>query len=212
MPYTLQVGDILRVTTACAMTNQVGFNNFTYRVSTIVGASATDQDVANTLDGVVSGLYKLVLGNNASYYGLKVQKFHPTPVTLPAVSATNTGIGLMASECLPGQVAGVYTGRTALAGPRYRCRFYAPFPGRTANDVTTNVPNATYKTALKDVADYMYAPRTVSSGLNSALLVPVIWHRATATTTDIIARQASGKWATQKRRGNWGKPNLYPPF
>jgi hypothetical protein len=212
MAVTLAIGDLLRVTHAAFLGNQMGQINICYRVSSVAGASVTDNQAATQIDNTVAASMKPLLATNASYYGTRLQRFSPGPSPLPAVASANVGVGTSPGTALPNQASGLIKAQTALAGPRYRGRVYVPFPYLSSTDTVLNVPTAGYKILLSTLGGDIYTPYVISAGLNSATLVPCIYHRATHTTTDIIASTPGNKWATQKRRGNYGRPNSYPPF
>ena len=48
---------------------------------------------------------------------------------------------------------------------------------------------------------------TAGSGGNTATLIPVIFHRGNGTTTDITLCKPRPLWATQRRRGDFGRIN-----
>lgn len=212
MAYTIALGDVLVVTSACANTNQVAFNTTFYHCTAIAAASQTDQAMVNYIDGIVAPLYKPCLGSNASFYGTRMARYAPGPTTLPVISNANTGIGTAATTCQAAQVSGIIKATCNFAGARFRARQFVPFPYLAATDPVNNVPTALYKTQIAGLGAQIYTPYTLITGLNSCTLSPVILHRDTGLTDLIVASSASSKWGTQVRRGNYGRPNVYPPF
>jgi hypothetical protein len=212
MPYIPVVGDYLLVRHACAMTNQVSFNNIVYQVRSVAGGGVTDQAIVTTVDGLVAPLMKVILGNNASWYGTSLGKIWPLPRTATVIETGNAGVGTAVTPSQPGQVAGIIKGKTDLAGHKQRARLYLPFVYEGGNDTITNVPTAAAIAHFNTIAAQVYTPYTVTVGMNSTTVVPVVFHRLTHTSNDITAYGPGLKWATQKRRGNYGQPNVFPPF
>lgn len=209
MAQVLALGDVLRVRVACYTANQVGINTVHYRVSTVGGSSQTDAQVALYMDTLLETRYKTVLSAQAKYRGVSVQKIRPLPVTVPQVSTAFDGVGSVAGDMLATQVSGIVTSQTALAGPANRGRAYIPFPGESDNGVSA-APVPAYVTGIDDIGSELFTPHPVGLAPNQITITPVIYHRATATFTDIVGWVARSQWATQRRRGAYGKFNSVP--
>lgn len=209
MATTLALGDIIRVRVACYTSNQQGINVVHYRVSTSNGSGQTDAQVALALDTNLEVRYKAVISAQARYRGVSVQKIRPLPVAYPQVSTAFDGVGTVAGDMLATQVSGIVTAITNLAGPKYRGRVYIPFPGEGNSDAD-GIPTNAYVGNIDDIGDELFSPISVGVGPNDIVLTPVINHRATATYTDITGWIARQKWATQRRRGSYGKTNPTP--
>jgi hypothetical protein len=210
MAIELELADIIRVRIASYTPSQVGINTAHFVVVMKAGVGATTQQVAETLDVALEARYKAVLSVGARYRGVSVQRVHPGGVTVPSATSDNDGPGAVAGDMLATQVSGIVSSRTDLAGPRYRGRVYIPFPGETDNQAT-GVPSAAYVTAIEDLAEELFTPFTAGAGGNTVTLDPVVFHRDTNSGTAITSFIARTVWATQRRRGAYGRMNL-PPF
>lgn len=209
MPTTLALGDIIRVRAASYTANQQGINVVHFRVSSVNGSSQTDLQVATALDTAMEGRYKAALSAQARYRGISVQKIRPLPVTFPQIVTANDGVGLVAGDLMSTQTSGIISSQTNLAGPGFRGRAYIPFPGEASNDVD-GTPTAAYVSLIDDLGEMLYEAHPVGAGPNDIVITPVLFHRATATFTDITGFVARDKWATQRRRGSYGKTNPTP--
>jgi len=212
MAYTFAVNDIVSCSVASFSAGQLGLNTYHWQVISTTGAGITDAQLATSLDLNFAVPMKPLLGNNASYYGVRVSKIWPAVPTMPVVSSAYTGIGSGATSCLPAQVSGIITWQTNLAGRAYRGRTYVPFPFLGANDTVLDIPTAAYKTLLTALGNAFTTYTSFTSGGNSVGLAPCIYHRRTHSVTDVAGFRSNLKWATQKRRGNYGQLNVYPPF
>lgn len=210
MPQVLNLGDILRLRVVCYTANQVGVNTVHYKVIAKAGAGQTDAQVAVAIDTTLEPRYKTILSVGARYRGCSIQRIAPGFPTLPATSFALDGPGLVLGDMLAGQVSGIISSRTNLAGPKYRGRAYIPFPGETDN-AATGVPVAGYVTAIDDIADEFYTNWALGAGADTLEIEPCIWHRSDGTTTPITSYLSRNVWATQRRRGAYGRMNL-PPF
>lgn len=212
MPVTLALNDILEVKVACNNTNQLGLNVLHYRIAAVTGGAVTDADMALAMDVKFAPIYKSLMGNTASYFGVRVQVISTNPKPVAQVSTTLTGAGGIAGGVLPGQVCAIIKKITAIAGRRGRGRYYIPFPPVPADDTTLNKPTAAYLLLLQAAATALDDPITATFGADDAIATLQVRNAASGTVTAVDQLQASPIWATQRRRGNYGQPNVYPPF
>lgn len=210
MPYTVGVGDVLRLRIVTYTSSQIGVNTAHFKVTAIAGTATTDAAIAAAFDTALAPRYAAVLSVGARYRGTSIQKIFPLPPKVPQAAVSNDQPGTVAGDMMAGQVAGLIWAKTTNAGPTERGRMYLPFVGETSN-AATGVPVAGYVTDISDIADEVYSPVTIGAGGNTATLDPVIWHRGTLTATGIDSFGARTVWATQRRRGGFGQMNL-PPF
>lgn len=209
MPTPLALNDVCRLRIACYSANQQGINVTHWKVTSVTGASQTDAQVAAAFDSTLAPRYKAAISAEARYRGVSFQRILPIPATFPQTVTTNDGVGSVAGHMMSTQTSGILSSQTEFAGAKYRGRVYIPFPSEGSND-TDGLPNAAYVTLIEDIGDELFTTIVVSVGGDSVTLTPVIYHRATGTTTKVdnfIARQ---KWATQRRRGSYGKTNPTP--
>jgi hypothetical protein len=209
MTANLITGHIWQVRIYCKSTDQVAINVLHYQVTAQTGTLKTDGDLAARMDAVFGPVYQPVLGSAAEYRGVGVQRISPIPPTVEVLENIQADVGGGAGDLLPRQVCGLITKRTLLAGRRYRGRAYIPFPSEGLND-TDGTPTGAYLTNLLAVANAMEAPVVVGVAPNETTLTPIIWHRATSDFDVIVECTTNDKWATQRRRGSYGRTNTSP--
>lgn len=212
MATNLAVNDVYVMRNACRTATQVGIN-VTHWLVTLVGATpATDADFADFADNLLAPKYKNAMPATASFWGTQVSRIQPAPPTFPVSLSARNGPGLFAGDLLPEQVSGIGTYLTASAGRGFRGRSYVPFPGKNAVNSPADQPTAAYVAILDQIIQELATPFGVVAGPRTATLVPVIFHRKTSTYTLVQGHLTRPYWATQRRRGDAGRPNLNPPW
>jgi hypothetical protein len=205
----MPIGDVYEIKFQMQESLQLGMNVRHYRVVTSTPPEPPLDAIAAQLGGIFAPLYLLLLSSEADYVLTSARRIFPLPLTIEGVSNAGAGAGAIAGDLLPKQVAGIITLRSALAGRRNRGRAYIPFPSETSNTATAT-PVAAYIAALAILGVAYTADRTITVGAGSIVLRPVIWRRASSSSVDITSSLARSVWATQRRRGDYGRPNLPP--
>jgi hypothetical protein len=201
----LAVADVWEVASACTQDGQTAFTVTHHLVQSLI-AQVTDEELATFFATAAGPLFKAYLPTTATWYGAKVRRVTPLPPSFPASSRAATGIGSVASDPLPKQVALVVTKQTGLGGRRYRGRMYLPFWHEGYNSAG-NRPEAAAITAGDNIATLFLTLQTVVGAGGSANLLPVLYHRATRTYDIITSHRTNGIWGTQRRRGDYGRLN-----
>lgn len=209
MAVPLNMNDLLRLRVVCYTSSQIGVNTVHYRVSAVGGGGATDQIAVNAIDVALAPRMKACLSAQAKYRGCSLQRIRPLPVNVPVLATVNDGPGTVIGDMNPGQVSGLISARSILAARSERARIYIPFPGEADNSLTGN-PTAGYVSNIDDVGELLYKDLILGVAPNDMTLTPVIFHRTTATTSTIFSFTARTVWATQRRRGGYGRMNLVP--
>lgn len=190
--------------------NQASINTSHFKVTGIGGLGATDTVVAEAFNDLLGALYRGVLSDDAFYHGVSLQRVFPLPRTRPATFIPAITPGAVAGEILPGQVSGIIRLRTAFAGHSHRGRVYLPFPSEAHNEVP-GLPTPEYVQAGQLLASTWFAGRNMpGAGPDFVTLQPVIFHRISGSTDEITTADCRKLWATQKRRGSYGRTNLSP--
>lgn len=210
MANQLLVANIVRLRVVCYTSNQVGINTAHYKVSAVAGAGLTDQAAAVLMDGDLAPLYRAAINNNARYRGVSLQILRPLPVGAAAISTANDGAGVGPGDLMATQVSGIIGSRANQAGRANRGRVYIPFPSESDN-TSAGAPNPAYLATLDPIGNYLFTTRILGVGPDQVTLQPCLWHRTSSTTTSILDYAVRSKWATQRRRGMYGRLNL-PPF
>jgi hypothetical protein len=219
MATNILAGDLVALRVFCTSQEQASVNTFHYGVTEVGSGSGTDLDMAEAFDTLIAGAYQDILCTTASYNGVQAQIIlrDPTTIFMPAsVSSTvGAGPGLVSGNELPRQVCGLISWKTALAGRKNRGRTYFPFPP-VSFDTGLGVPSSTAQGlygAISTLAfDFVSLP---ASGLHFQLS---LFHRnfpagtppIPSTYDPIVAATQVDKWATQRRRGSYGRANVSP--
>lgn len=205
----MNVGDIVQVRFYTSFGDQTAINVRQYRVTAKSGSGATEAQVATQLGAVFGPLYVACINGGATFRGCDVQVIHPT-LGVPSISSTGASAGATAGDPLPKQISALITVSTGQGGRKNRGRIYVPFWTEVDNGSTGQL-NAGAHTTLASLATAFEAARPgMGGGGNTNDLIPVIWHRSTKTTTDVTLCVAQYNWATQRRRGAYGRPNPVP--
>jgi hypothetical protein len=209
MATVLAPTNLLRCSMWCSEAGQASVSSFYYLVVTVGGVPATDQDVGDTLATNAGALLRACINNNATFNGIVTQKIIPPPLTVDVFSTANAGAGSGGTPALPKQVTGLVSWYTALAGRAKRGRTYMPFPAVPA-DLGDGTPTAAYQTAVSTFANAVKGLTAIAIGGRTATLALILYHRQLTTYDVITALLVRNQWATQRRRGAYGRPNISP--
>ena len=206
----LDVGDQCRLVLWAQQGSQAGLMVHHYECNATGGGSATDQDAVTALSTIFGPLIKPLMATTASYLGALFQILRPT--LRPTVYSTaGNGAGTALNDPLPSQTTGIITLRSNVAGRGGRGRKYIPFPAEGDN-LTGQTPTAGYLTAAGSLGTALVAQRVITGMVgNTATLVPIIFRRANPVGSPLVESfTVRSKWATQRRRGSYGRPNASP--
>lgn len=209
MSHIIGLAETIEVTTACNLLEQYALNVLHYEVTTVVGATVTDANVADAMDALYAPLLKPMIPASCSYYGTKAQ------VILLArydaqTSFLSQGPGTAVGDLLPTQSAGLVSWRTGFASRNRRGRSYLPASGE-ADNTNQAKPSAGYLTLMANWAAAYIAGITVVNGAGSVTLTPVIWSRETGLLTQVTSSIVRTQWATIRKRSHTGRTDV-PPF
>lgn len=202
----MNVGNLYRVGIACWLNGQIGLIIKHYRVRTIAGGGAADQDFADELYSTFGPLLQPMMNEDAKFLGCSVRNISLIP---PAAAVVSTGPpldGTVVGGELPTQVSGIITLRTIHAGRRFRGRAYVPFPAEPFND-TDAKPTPAYMLLLDDVGIALTSPVLLGGGPDTATLDPCTLAQVAGVEATIISSTPRRAWATQRRRGTFGASN-----
>lgn len=201
------VGDLLEVKFFCYTTDQIGVNVRHYLVSAITGDGGLS-DAIVSWDSVMAPLYKAMLSATARYRGMSIQRILPVP-SATVTSVANDGAGLSGGNVLPHQTSGFISLGTPFSGRKEHARMYIPFPSQGVNDAD-GTPLALYVTGMEAIGDQILDDGPYVNGLNGVTVIPVVFSRATGEIRQLTRRSCPKKWATQRRRGEFGQLNPIP--
>lgn len=189
---------------------QCAINVLHYYCYSMVGTGADLSDVAKAIDAQWAGSMKSLMSSSATYRGCGARIIFPIPASAELYSITGQGPGTSGVDLLPRQTSGCITKQTGIAGRKYRGRMYPPFPAKV-DDTAAGRPAAAYIVNLVLAAANLTTNVTATTGGNTSNLRNVLRHRAVLGSFDpITAARANQSWATQRRRGDYGKANLSP--
>lgn len=205
----IPVGNIIEIKTYSYLTDQVGINIRHFTIGANPGGGLDEQTVADELSNLVARVYTPWLPADGEYRGLTLQNKNLGPLAPTWISRVGAGQGKQTVEPMPGQVSGLISLKTAQGGRAGRGRVYMPFPSENFNGPGTKL-NALGQAALDAIALMWGSPLGLVVGLAGTVLTPVIFHRATTTSTPVIGAKANARFATQRRRGAFGRVNPSP--
>jgi hypothetical protein len=121
-----------------------------------------------------------------------------------------TGMGTFNDDNLPKQVCGLISKRGDVPGKHGRGRIYMPFP-MEVDSAPDGRPTPGYIAANAAWAALGLVVSTRSFAAGSVVWIPVIYRRSNpALSSYILSSHASEFWATQRKRGDYGRPNAIP--
>lgn len=210
MPYVIQNGDRLQVKAYCTDNSQTSVNTFYLLVTSIVSGALTDQLAINVIEAALAPLFKPILNNGASWDGATLRAANHVPLPVAAFSNANAGAGTGGAIGLPKQTCGLTSWRTDLAGPAFRGRTYWPFPSTDLNHFDGK-PTPAALALYDDIGAFFDTLASITSGANQIDVDYVLWSKRHLVTVPITSRIQENRWATQRKRGDYGRPNV-PPF
>lgn len=215
MAQPFNVNDYVQVRVFCTNSEQASVNTFWYAVVAVGTPAATDLDMATDLDtGFLSTALPPMLNNLTTYNGVQVQVYRTPDIFAAQDSIAGAGPGTGGAVALPRQTAGLTHWQTPKAGRAYRGRTYWPFPA-TAHDTGDGIPTTAYVALMTTLANGLLNFTTFTVSGRSAQVSLVLKHRknkagVTPVPSTILSETNEAKWATQRRRGSFGRPNVSP--
>lgn len=218
MAINLINGQILRERVICydQGSTQVGINVIHLEVTNVTG-NPTDADVASARAQAHATAYKTWMCNRSSYRGVGIKILGPGAQFPEVLNGDFAGVGLSGTQQLPLQVSGLIRIRTSQyntgeTGKKYSLqgRFYPPFPSRQWSDDEGQMTDAG-RAALAGIASTFPLSTTII-GTGGTVDVKVIVVPANPALLKGNASQiiALYGFATQRRRGDFGKTNTNP--
>lgn len=206
------IGDIWKVQSASILANQLAINTLHYIVTDVVGVGISSVQVASAFDALQAAAMKGMMAANATYRGVGAQKVFPEVEAFGSwVGSTGPGTFASGTGALPTQVCGLVTLRTNRSGRTGRGRVYLPFPDAAGNSATLDSPNAAYVAAVATWLTAVQGPLTLTVGGNSLVFSLIVLNKVLpGGSPQVTAFVTQAKWATQRRRGPYGRLNSLP--
>lgn len=202
------INEIYEMRAYTLMGGQAGINVLHFRVAAFAGSGASDVQIADAWNQAIAATLKACMSSTASFRGVGVRRLKPT-LSVETFSILNQGSGGVAGDPLPKQITGISTLRTLTPGRRGRGRIYVPFPAESQNDAD-QTPTAAYLVVLFNYTSVAIASLLAGINPNTNTLESIVYNRASGTGIPITSFTARDKWATQRRRGDYGRTNILP--
>lgn len=213
----LAMGDWIEVRFHCQNEFQAGINvrHYVYYLRSGEETLNLGQFVQNLYDGF-GPLYRAAMSNAAVFAGVDGKVITRPPFSAPALVAPPAAPGLIVSPPLPNQVSAIASLYTLYAGQQWRGRVYIPFPPQTASDALGNMTAAFRDGPLRPLVA-KFAETAIVIGTTGVLhyFRPSIYRRPKegpppieARMTAIAGSYSPGRFATQRRRGQYGQKNV----
>lgn len=210
----MQVDHTYRVAFWNMCDGQAGINVRYYRCTARSATPLTVQGFADAISTRAAPLYKDIMASPADYWGVEVRDL--SDLTAATVySGLGRGAGTRPVNVAPLQVCGLISLRTDFIGRANRGRAYLPFP--SLDDSTGDVPpkpDADYLTNANSIKPLFVGSFTyvdLANPLLTASVNSIINHASSVSDPVINNGLVREAWATQRRRGALGRPNV-PPF
>lgn len=209
----VDVGDVVVTQIVCSQPSeqQVAITNRFWEVTALAGTGDVSfNDIAGAMEALVATNLLVLLQNDARYEGVRVRRVYPPNNDQWAASTALADNGSAGATGLASQTCGLIQFKGPFLGKHAEGRMYIPFPSTSSNQ-GTGVPTSTYQANAATFAAPLVVPHTISgSGSRTAALSPGLWDRVNSRLTQITQTTPSTSWATQRRRGMYGRTNKLP--
>jgi len=212
MSQNIAVGDIIVSQTVCQAPGQISVSNRYWKCNLLTGVgTVTFKDFATFLAGAQVVDWTSVMWNSASFYGVQVRRAFPLNDDRWQSDVSFATPGTGGALPLPTQSCGLLAFRGDTLGKHGSGRLYFPFPASAMN-TNTDAPSVLYQGVLGSQGILMSTTQAVpgSVGTGIAQMTPVLFDRLTHTANTINAYFVRPAWATQRRRGAFGRLNSLP--
>lgn len=190
--------------------NQLGINVHYGYLDAMTAGPVASAAGTNAISTYMAGLLKPIITSAALYLGVSVRQSGGGIAGPWATvwSKTAQGYGTGGADPLPKQATGLFTKITPIGGRSGRGRTYVPFPSTTDCEPDGN-PTAAYIVKLNSYATAVSNVRPIP-GLFDIRFGLMRWNTLASfkAVTDYSSRD---RFATQRRRGDYGRVNAIPP-
>jgi hypothetical protein len=214
MANNIAVNDLILVKFWSTFGDQAAVNRYWFECTASTGTGGTDVDFATTLGTNMPSPIKNLIATPAVYNGLQVQIYRNGTPFVAVNSTAGTGGGTGGAQGMGRQLSGLIQIKTNFAGQQFRGRSYIPFPA-AAEDQNSAIPTGAYIVLLNTYISVLFTTWIAGGGGNTSSMQMVIKHGpdkdgVTPPPTFVTSMVPVLKWATQRRRGSFGRTNLSP--
>jgi hypothetical protein len=209
MANTLKKGDVLKTTFVVQNVEQVAMPAVHYQIGTLGTNPGTDLDFVRAIDLVAAPFFIQLCNSSSTYLGTMAQRVDPLPIYARVESLASQAPCTGGGQELPRQTAALISWHTNDAYPSGRGRLYTPFPPVTANGPSGTILPA-YQGTVQGLATALLQFTAFGTGAGSTQCSLVLYGYELQTVKPIVDWTVQGKWATQRRRGGFGRANVSP--
>lgn len=197
--------------------NQVSNNVLHYQVNTTTPHTIDQPLMVSMCEAFriqIIDEFRACLSQESRFEGVELRYLDQGTPLGDRVATSSAGAGPGTADTpgtAPSQVAGLVGKRTFFPGPSGRGRFYMPFVPRGADDVTDLLTDA-YLTVLTDLATVLMEPVDSPDILNFTMTPGIMPGRNGLLFKPWTRYTVAVGFATQRRRGFFGRPNSVPPL
>jgi hypothetical protein len=188
---------------------QIGINITHWLAQSSPGTGASDQQMADFCATTLAAAYKAAMSADWQFWGCSSRRLTASPPVSPATSDNSRGPGTFGMNAAPTQVSGILKISTGFSGRAFRGRIYIPGIDTAAIDAHGEVTPG-YGIVLAGIAGLYNLPFLVNAGPNQTNFVLGIYHRLSRTITPASVTTRELRFATQRRRGDFGRLNVVP--
>ena len=205
------LGDVIQARVGCVEGTQLSLNVLHYRVTNLVGLGLSCVQLATQLVARFGPLYRPWMPITAFFESVSVQNVSPPASVAFEVGAHQAGTAI--GNGMARQVSGLISHTTQAAGRDQRGRSYIGLGSSTWMDPGGILSGGGFAT-LAAVAAGLGPTFNLTFGGATTSLQLVIRHPNNpgppplVSATDVFQVTASAFLATQRRRGDFGRPNL----
>lgn len=211
MSYQIPIGAVVRYCCYSTIPGQTSVNRRDYQLTSLTGGvSVGSFTTLQTIDAAIRAVLQPLLANDATIYGAQMYLQTPTPPAPRPESNIDPIQGLAGDGLLPTQTAGLISLYSNDLGRSGQGRIYVPFP-TVEDQAADGTPIASYVTRLGALNTQLVTPIAVLDGAITATFSPVLYVPGGAPPKIIAYGIPRDAWATQRRRGSFGRVNG-PPF
>lgn len=190
----MAVNDIYQLTIVQSLHGQKILNVLHYKATQAPSSGTYEAALIQAFGVIAIPSLKAFQSEELNHEALAVQKIWPLPPTHATLDTTYSGPGLIPGDSLPTSVTSVITKVTAFAGRKYRGRVYvAGVPVTSENDSQLQVGDLAVLGAFAENLDN-------GIGAVGASFQPVLWHRSSNTSDNLIDAVARPILRNQRRR------------
>lgn len=209
--FSFPIGSVLKALTVCTIPGQVSVNSRSWQLTELTGAAAfLSTDFINQYDTFMFAGMNTLLSNSATYYGTMLYLRNPIgPAPRPDTINTNTDIGTGGVGLMPTQACGLISFYTATLGKTGQGRMYVPFASPDSLSVD-GTPTVGYQTDLDNLGSFLSTDIVVTVGPVTGRFAPIMYQGGAAPALFITGFKSHNAWATQRKRGAYGRTNVLP--